>query len=278
MNLRQALARGKEVLDPLKAGHEVRALIEGATGWSPREQLLDGGRELSSEEWARFERMLVRRQEGCPLQYILGRWSFMGLPFLVRPGVLIPRDDTELLCSLALEAARAGGFSKGLDLCTGSGCLAVSLALLGKLRMTASDISPEALQLAKENARLNGAEELVQVVESDLWQNLREEYDLIVTNPPYIPSEEISSLQREVREYEPHLALDGGTDGLDFYRAIAAGAFGHLRPGGMLLAEVGQGQAQEAEALFAAAGLEKAGIHEDLSGISRVVAARRPEK
>ena len=211
----------------------------------------------------RLEELVSRRKSGEPLQYILGKWEFMGLPFYTRPCALIPRQDTETLCE---EALSIGGKTL-LDLCCGTGCIGVSLAKLGGFEVTFGDISPDCLALARENAALNGVSG--SFVLTDMFGNISGSYDMICVNPPYIPTSELASLQAEVKR-EPVLALDGGADGLDFYRRISRDYAAHLNPGGTLLMEVGAGQAADVAAMF-----PNARRIEDICCIERVVAVRR---
>lgn len=235
---------------------------------------LFGERALMPEQCSALDAMLIRRMKGEPLQYILGNQPFMGLDFRVDSRVLIPRQDTETLCEAALEALKTMQAPEVLDLCTGSGALAVSISrLCPGARVCASDLSPDALTLARENARRLGA--AVVFFEGDLFEPMKgRRFDLIVTNPPYIPREDLSALQAEVQR-EPRMALDGGTDGLDFYRRIAREAPQYLKNGGLLMAEVGVGQAGEVKALFDAALGGSGSILRDLCGIERVVCARK---
>lgn len=210
----------------------------------------------------RLEELVSRRKSGEPLQYILGKWEFMGLPFYTRPCALIPRQDTETLCE---EALSIGGKTL-LDLCCGTGCIGVSLAKLGGFEVTFADISPDCIDLARENAALNGVSG--SFVLTDMFGNISGSYDMICVNPPYIPTSELASLQAEVKR-EPVLALDGGADGLDFYRRISRDYAAHLNPGGALLMEVGAGQAEDVAAMF-----PNARRIEDICCIERVVAVR----
>lgn len=210
----------------------------------------------------RLEELVSRRKSGEPLQYILGKWEFMGLPFYTRHCALIPRQDTETLCE---EALSIGGKTL-LDLCCGTGCIGVSLAKLGGFEVAFGDISPDCLALARENATLNGV--AGSFVLTDMFGNISGSYDMICVNPPYIPTSELASLQAEVKR-EPRLALDGGADGLDFYRRISRDYAAHLSPGGTLLMEVGAGQAEDVAEMF-----PKAEIIKDICGIKRVVAVR----
>jgi release factor glutamine methyltransferase len=212
----------------------------------------------------RLEELVSRRKSGEPLQYILGKWEFMGLPFYTRHCALIPRQDTETLCE---EALSIGGKTL-LDLCCGTGCIGVSLAKLGGFEVAFGDISPDCLALARENATLNGV--AGSFVLTDMFGNISGSYDMICVNPPYIPTSELASLQAEVKR-EPRLALDGGADGLDFYRAIAGHWTAALRVGGRLLFEVGIGQADEVLRIMRSVGFGDLEITPDLNGIPRVV-------
>jgi release factor glutamine methyltransferase len=220
-----------------------------------------------------------RRIKGEPLQYVLGKAEFMGLEFKVNPDVLIPRPETELLVDSAIRLARSLGprALNILDMGTGSGCIAIALAKnLKDAKITAVDISGKALDAAAKNAQLNNTE--VNFMQSDLFSSngLRtKSFDLIVSNPPYIISKEISHLQPEL-QYEPFIALDGGIDGLEFYRRIIEKAPLYLRDGGILLMEMGFNQGKDIEDLFG--GTEYFDIIEvikDYNNIDRVIAAKK---
>ncbi len=229
---------------------------------------------LLPEELTAFRGMIGRRAKREPLQYILGTQEFMGLEFRVTPAVLIPRHDTE---TLVLEAmSRAGSAKRVLDLGAGSGCIAVTLAkLLPTAQVTAVDCSAESLAIAAENAQRNNV--TVRFFTGSLFEPLAgERYDLIVSNPPYIPTADLAGLQPEVREYEPRGALDGGADGLDFYRLIIPAAPSYLVSGGRLMVEVGIGQAEAVQELFAAAGFTEIFIASDPGNVQRVVGGRFP--
>lgn len=197
----------------------------------------------------RLERMLRRRRSGEPLQYILGEWAFMGLPMKVRPGVLIPRADTEIVAERAVRLARARDYRQALDLCAGSGCIGVSIARLTGAKVVALDIHSDCCSLTEENALRNAVH--LDVRCGDLFEPLddKERFDLIVSNPPYLTAMELKHLQPEVA-FEPRLALDGGEDGLAFYRRIAADFKAHLKKDGVLLLEIGCEQAAAVSAMF----------------------------
>lgn len=213
--------------------------------------------------------LVDERLTGRPLWYVVGDTDFWGYKIKVDERVLIPRPETEELAAMIVAAAKDG--DEVLDLCTGSGAIAVAVKKetekAGKqVRVEGVDISEGALAVAKENALANNAE--ITFIQSDLFANVNGKFDIIVSNPPYIPSEEIETLQREVKDYEPRLALDGGADGLDLYRRIADGAKAHVKAGGMLMMEVGAGEAQAVAAMFKDAQTE---ILKDFNGVERYV-------
>ena len=219
---------------------------------------------------------VLARASRVPLQYLTGKQDFMGLTFQVDERVLIPRQDTETLAELVLRENPEKNI-RLLDLCTGSGCLAVSLAVLGGYEeVDAGDISPDALEVAEENGRRLGGN--VHFVESDLFSALDpgKAYDVIVSNPPYIPTEVIEGLEPEVRDYEPRMALDGSGDGLAFYRRLAAESPSHLKPGGRLYLEIGWDQGESVEALLRENGFEDIEVVRDDAGNCRVVRGKRP--
>jgi release factor glutamine methyltransferase len=235
---------------------------------------LDFDKPLGAPELAAFRELVRRRAAGEPTAWLTGRRDFLGHAFHVDPRVLVPRPETELV----VEAAIALLPSKGtmLDLCTGSGCIAISAALArSDSRVVATEISTEALAVARENAASLGA--TVEFLEGDLYAPLPPDlqFDLIVSNPPYVPSGEIEGLSREVRR-EPRIALDGGLDGLDVIRRIVSGAPARLRPGGWLLIEMHETHAKPLPALCLAGGFVEAAVHRDLASLPRWVVARLP--
>ena len=222
--------------------------------------------EASADEaWLRAA--VARRLKGEPLQYILGEWEFMGLPFFVGPGALIPRQDTETLCEAALGWLKTRPGARVLDLCCGTGCIGVSLSKLGGARVSFADVSSEAMALAKRNAQHNGVDG--EFYESDLLDSVPGVYDLITCNPPYLTAAEMENCQKELT-FEPALALFGGEDGLDFYRRLAAEWAAHVAPGGLLLLEIGHAQGAAVQELFPGAKIMK-----DICGLDRVAWAER---
>jgi release factor glutamine methyltransferase len=232
---------------------------------------LDFEKPIAEAELARYRDLLRRRAEGEPTAYLLGRKEFYGRPFRVDPRVLVPRPETELVLEAALAALPEGG--RALDLCTGSGCLAISLALERPgVRVLATDLSEDALAVARENAAALGA--VVDFSGGDLWAAVHgaEPFDVIVSNPPYIPAKELAGLPREVRR-EPCIALDGGEDGLSVLRPIVAGAPSRLRPGGALCVEMHESHLDVLPRLCLEAGFARAEARRDLAGLPRFTVA-----
>lgn len=224
--------------------------------------------DLPEEQLSEYEITLRKRAEHIPLQYITGETEFMGLKFKVNSSVLIPRQDTETLVEEALKIVQPG--MKVLDLCTGSGCVIVSiLHNAGGVEGYAVDISKQALIVAKENAKQNDV--TVNFERSDLFDNVTGKFDVIVSNPPYIPTAEITKLMPEVRDFEPTEALDGKEDGLYFYRRILEKCGDYLNPGGKILFEIGCDQGDAVSGLLRDAGFHDVGIVKDLTRHDRVV-------
>lgn len=242
MIVRKAEQNIAELLKPV-AGENARAeavfLLRACGFHSPYQEMTETDAKLLNP-------LIERRLSGEPLQYVLGEWEFCGLPFYVDKSVLIPRPDTERLVEIVLPML-SGERNDVLDLCCGSGCIGVSLAVLGGARVTAADVSADALALTDRNARRNGI--AVKTVQSDLFDNVEGTFDLIVSNPPYLSKEEMDAMDPSLR-FEPALALYGGEDGLAFYRRIEKEYRRFLKPGGTLLLEIGYAQKEAVEALF----------------------------
>lgn len=231
--------------------------------------------EAVKDTLMKFREMIQKRAERIPLQQILGSREFMGLEFFVNEHVLIPRQDTETLVELVLKEYRDKNPSV-LDMCTGSGCIAISLAKLGGFdHVSGADISEEALMVAEKNMRTILGENSIELIKSDLFSSIDSErkFDIIVSNPPYIPTEIIRGLQPEVRDHEPMLALDGKEDGLYFYRKLAMECQDHLYPKGTVYFEIGYDQGQEVGALLKEAGFTDIRVIKDAAGLDRVVCA-----
>ena len=234
---------------------------------------LDFDKPLGEPELARYRELVRRRAEGEPTAYLTGKREFYGRTFRVDARVLVPRPETELLVEAALAALPEGG--RALDLCTGTGCVAVSLALAGKgARVVATDLSEEALALARENAAALGAS--IDLAAGDLFAAVpaAEPFDVVVSNPPYIPTGELATLQREVKR-EPRLALDGGPDGLAVLRRLAEGAPARLGRDGTLCVEMHESHAESLPAICRAAGFSRVEVRLDYAGLPRMVVARR---
>lgn len=281
-------------------------LAEYALGITKHKYYMDMQLAISEEEYEKYVKLLERRLNREPLQHITGSQQFMGLEFCVNEHVLIPRQDTELLVEMAMRAVekcRQSKFgcvnreqSKGhiakedmfenadytttdkitiLDMCTGSGCIAISLAkLCDNVQVTAADISLNALKVARENAKINQVD--VSFVHTDLFENIEGSFDLIVSNPPYIPTKVINTLETEVKDHEPLLALDGNEDGLEFYEKISGEAFEYLNENGYLLFEIGHDQRERVSSILR----KKSScvkVYKDLANNDRVVIAGKEE-
>lgn len=231
--------------------------------------------ELTDEQQTRYRTVIERRAGREPLQHILGRQEFYGRDFRVSPDVLIPRPETEAIVELAVSFLADRPEPSFLDIGTGSGCIAVSVAAeLPTARGLATDISPAALAVARENAETHGVADRVSFTEADLFGPAGDaEFDLIVSNPPYVPLEDFRGLEPEVREFEPRSALTDEGDGLAIIRKIISEAPRHLKPGGRLLIEIGFGQSESVAAMIDASVWLKPAFHDDLQGIPRILEA-----
>lgn len=296
MTLQELWKEGNQILSEAgisEAGIDSRYLLEWASGRDYSYLLLHPGDTVTEEAAGRYQNALRLRSRHMPLQYITGEQEFMGFSFRVNESVLIPRQDTELLVETVLEHLRKHLPKpvRILDLCCGSGCIGLSIRLLAdKIRrqenMTESiqgggelysvvlaDVSPEALQVARENAKRLHAD--ADFIESDIWNRIDGRYGIIVSNPPYIPSRVIDTLMPEVQEYEPRLALDGTEDGLEFYRRIIEPAGDYLEDDGYVFFEIGFDQADDVRQILVSAGFEEITVKQDLAGLDRVICARK---
>lgn len=275
MNIEQALKMCKDILsaagidDP---AFEARCIIEDTLGLNRSGIIARGGEEINAELSKKIAALAKRRAAGEPLQYILGKWSFMGFDFCVGKGVLIPRDDTEVVLQLCIDFLSGRQHKRTLDLCAGSGAIAVSLDKICGADITAVELSAAALLYLYKNIKLNGSS--AKIFEGDIFNCHSEfddeSFDLIVSNPPYIQSDEIAELQTEV-QFEPKIALDGGTDGLKFYRTIVNHWSSKLKAGGALAFELGENQSEYVENLMLNAGFGNIKTELDLGGTIRAI-------
>jgi len=254
---------------------EARELVCFGTGKTRDELTRDGGLYASPELEKRVRDLVIRHLEGEPVAYLIGEWEFYGLPLDISPDVLIPRPDTEVLVEQALEYIKPLGECRVLDLCAGSGCIGLAVASQApQARVVLGEYSDSALRICRQNIRRNALSGRVVPMPVDAREKPDKtlgEFHCIVSNPPYIPQADIAELDDSVKEYEPHLALDGGEDGLDFYRDISAKWKDALIPGGRLYFEVGIGQADDVLRIMRAQGFGDIQIVKDLHDIPRVV-------
>ncbi|MCD8077507.1 MAG: peptide chain release factor N(5)-glutamine methyltransferase [Lachnospiraceae bacterium] len=302
MTFRECLKAGERELAAAgvpEAALDAWYLLEHVTELNRAHYFLRQNEEIPAGQEEAYRALIRRRADRVPLQHLTGETEFMGLPFAVDARVLIPRQDTEKLVELVLDWAQAretlphvaDGKTSGersqrvldraqkeeaplraLDLCTGSGCIAVSLAQLGHfVSVVGADLSEEALTVARENGRRNGCENLT-FRQSDLFQAFAgERFEVITANPPYIPTAEIGRLMPEVRDHDPRMALDGRKDGLYFYRRLAAESPEHLIPGGRIFWEIGWNQGEDVRRMLTEAGFTSVEIFSDDAGLDRVI-------
>ena len=260
------------------AGHDAEALLCFEIGFDKQKIFMNWVYQVDDLRSEKYFDLVNRRAGGEPLQYITGEQYFMGHRFTVNPSVLIVRPETELLAAMAIEYLKKNKHKRSvLDLCTGSGAIAVSIIKeCPRIKITASDISAEAIIVAQKNAKELGVSGRIDFIKSDVFSGIKtgmfgKKFDLIVTNPPYIRTGDLENLQREIKEHEPLIALDGGADGLDFYRRIAKEASVYLNKGACILTEIGYDQAEDVISLFDDAGFKRATVFQDLSGHDRII-------
>lgn len=252
-----------------EADLDARLLLEFVCHTGRNDLLVHGERPVSREQTARYLSLIQARGAHRPLQYLTGEQSFMGLSFLVTPDVLIPRQDTEILTEEVLKNLHDG--FRILDLCTGSGCILLSLLHYSNgCTGVGTDLSAKALDVARQNA-LALQEPNAAFLQSDLFEKVEGQFEIIVSNPPYIRSDVIGTLMEEVRLHEPLMALDGGSDGLSFYRRIVKESRRHLCGGGQLFLEIGYDQREAVTALLREAGFRNVTAIPDYAGLDRVV-------
>ncbi len=269
---REGAARLGEA-DIEEAELDARLLLEFVCGTDRNTLLVHGERDVSEEEYGRYCGLIERRAVHVPLQHLTGEQDFMGLTFLVNKDVLVPRQDTEVLVEEAMKHLHDG--MRILDLCTGSGCILLSLLHYSNdCEGVGVDLSARALSVAGKNYEIQRTQRpdmKARFLEGNLFEGLEDRFDMIVSNPPYIKTDVIDTLMPEVREYEPVMALDGGTDGLVFYRRIAGDAGAYLNGGGMLFFEIGCEQAADVCKIMEAAGFREVEVVKDFAGLDRVV-------
>ena len=254
---------------------EARELVCFGTGKSREELARDGGLYASPELERQVRSLVDRHLAGEPVAYLIGEWEFYGLPLDISPDVLIPRPDTEVLAGQAIEYIQTLGECRVLDLCAGSGCIGLAVASqVPQARVVLGEYSDAALKVCRQNIRRSGLSGRVVPIQADAREKPERamgEFQCIVSNPPYIPHDDIAGLDTSVKDYEPHLALDGGEDGLDFYQTISGKWKDALVPGGRLYFEVGIGQADSVLRIMRAQGFGDIQVVKDLHGIPRVV-------
>ena len=284
------LKNGQKILEQSgirEAGLDAWLLLEYITGKSRAYYFAHGDEGVTEETACRYQELIRKRAEHIPLQHLTHQAFFMGYEFYVNEDVLVPRQDTETLMEAVLELLKGNKAPRILDMCTGSGCIITSLMLeVPEASGTGVDLSEKALEVAIRNARELGTADRTKFVKSDLFSaeyfskkdNAEKVtgYDMLISNPPYIPSGEIEGLMEEVRLHDPRMALDGMEDGLYFYREITRQAMDHIRPGGWLLYEIGCEQGKDVKELLEKEGFIKTEIRQDLCGLDRVVLGQRP--
>lgn len=276
MTLREAYNDGIQQLTEAgvqEASLDAWYLLEYVTGINRATFLADSGRKLEESAYKEYQQVIAKRAERIPLQHITGVQEFMGLDFQVNEHVLIPRQDTEVLVETALEAMKSFDAPRILDMCTGSGCILLSTLYYGRkerqIEGIGVDVSANALEVAKYNAENLHIE--ATMLESDLFTNVNGTFDMILSNPPYIPSTVIEELEPEVKEHDPLLALDGKEDGLYFYKKIIEQSATYLNPEGMLIFEIGCEQAEDVSSYMEMHHFRDVRVKKDLAGLDRVV-------
>lgn len=277
-NIRQLILEASKMMDEAKIPEsrlEAEIFMMKALNFSRTKLFTEPEFEPDKKTVEFFFEMVKRRMKNEPSQYITGSCEFMGLDFDVNENVLIPRCDTEVLVETAIDYAKKYKLKKFAEIGTGSGCIAISLAYYGKINMVSADISKKTLETAVKNANKIGVSQTTEFILSDVFENFKDaKFDAVISNPPYIKREEINELMPEVREHEPISALDGGYDGLDFYKKISFGAKKYLRDGGWIFFEIGYDQSDDVHEILNEFGYTDIKTIKDLSGLDRVVVGR----
>lgn len=275
MTVREAYIKCKEILAESEIedeAFEALCLFEKVTGFDRLGIISHGDEQITDEKLSELLSLVKRRSNHEPLQYLLESWSFCGFDFCVGEGVLIPRDDTEVVVNLCIDFLKKSKSKKVLDLCAGSGAISVALEKLAGAEVTALELSNDAFKFLEKNIKLNNSK--VKAVKGDVFKSYCDfednTFDLIVSNPPYIKSDEIQTLQTEVQQ-EPWLALDGGKSGYDFYEAIIKYWSSKIRHGGALAFELGENQSDYVTALMKSQGFENIRTSLDLGGVQRAI-------
>ena len=285
MTIRQAVNWGAEKLrdnNVDNAEYDSFELLSSINGMTRTFYFINGDNELSEKDFSLFKEYIEKRASHKPLQHILGKAYFYGYEFVVNENVLIPRQDTEILVEEVMKLTNSE--SRVLDMCTGSGCIIISLAASGHTSengAVAIDISDDALKVADYNKKYNNAD-YIKLIKSDMfssseceqYKNEDNRFDVIVSNPPYIPTKDIDELSEEVRLHDPVLALDGDTDGLKFYKAITKQSVNYLKENGYLCYEIGYNQAEDVRNIMEQCGYSGIKVIKDLAGLDRVVIGR----
>ncbi len=248
---------------------DVEVLLMNVTNFNKTNLYLNTEYILKDEQFEKFENFFNRRLKNEPIAYIIGKCEFMGIDFLLNKHTLIPRGDTEILVEKGIEIIKENNFKNVIDIGTGSGAIAISLAKYCNVNVDSLDINIEALNMAKKNATLNNVK--VNFIQSNLFENVNNKYDVIVSNPPYIKTDVIQTLEKNVKDYEPILALDGGKSGLDFYEKITNNVYKFLNNGGYLMFEIGYDQAEQVKKIMENNNFSNINILKDLAGLDRVI-------
>ena len=276
--LKGLLADGAKMLAQAgidEAELDARYILEYITGLNSAQYFINSEDIIEKDKAEEFFRLIERRSKRIPLSYVIGTRDFFGLTFKVDENVLIPEQETELLVEEVIKHSEGKSV---LDMCTGSGCIAISIALFGKpSKVAASDISEKALEVARENAKSIKAGE-ISFIQGDMFENVTDKFDIIVSNPPYIETGEIDELMPEVRDYIPRLALDGDIDGLKFYRIISKEAVKKLNKNGRIFYEIGYNQRRAVASILFENGFTDITVIKDYSGLDRIVMAKLGEK
>lgn len=280
------LKEGQEILEAAgieEAGLDAWLLLEYESGKNRAYYFAHCKEEADEEIKTPYMEKIRKRAQHIPLQHLTHQGYFMGYEFFVNENVLVPRQDTEVLVEEALFLIKEKEVPQILDMCTGSGCILLSLLLEREDALgTGADLSEKALSVAEKNRETYHLETRAELIKSDMFQSgyfegKKESFDIIVSNPPYIPTEEIEKLQAEVRFHDPFMALDGREDGLYFYRIIAKNAGEYLKPGGFLACEIGCDQGEDVKKMFESCGFSDVKVIKDLAGLDRVVSGKLPD-